>query len=531
MPTSRRDAQARSTTGAPALRPGTPPLLADNAGWAPGPIATIALAAAITGVPVVLHLAGAAVAIATCVVLALLVATFAAPAVPIVLIFSYLFQNLFVALVSPAISDMDQFNAIRAYNFILTAVIWIVVAWTFWTARASFDRRFRALMDVTTVALVSIGIYFVVGLTANPSGAIIYLRNIVAPFLLLQIFAVVAYRHRISMSCSLVAIASLALLYGYLELLAHDDFLRLVNGDSYLNWRVKESYEAGVWLKELQETGRVMRSYLDALLIDFLNTPLFGDLGLSVYRIVGPNFHFISFAYALAFFSVVLAALGRWWYVVVALPILLVVGSKGALIVTVLVTLAIAALRYLRGRSPLWIFVAVLAIYAAAGIMTGIKMQDYHVIGFVGGVLGLMNNPIGRGIGVGGNLVVDVATVDWSRSQHLGQIDPVMESAVGVLFYQMGVFALVPLAVLVWLALKLWGLHMRSRDRLFAAGAFSLLTITVNGIFQEEALFSPLAVGVVLALAGLLLGRAYRTMPVGAAAVRHAATPAQWRAR
>ena len=67
--------------------------------------------------------------------LALLVATFAAPAVPIVLIFSYLFQNLFVALVSPAISNMDQFNAIRAYNFILTAVIWIVVAWTFWTAR------------------------------------------------------------------------------------------------------------------------------------------------------------------------------------------------------------------------------------------------------------------------------------------------------------------------------------------------------------------------------------------------------------
>jgi hypothetical protein len=524
-------AQARSTTGARALRPGTTPLLADNAGWAPGPIATIALAAAITGVPVVLHLAGAAVGIAVCVMLALLVANFAAPTVPIVLIFSYLFQNLFVALVSPAITDMDQFNAIRAYNFILTAVIWIVVAWTFWTARASFDRRFRALMDVTTVALVSIGIYFVVGLTANPSGAIIYLRNIVAPFLLLQIFAVFAYRHRISMSCALVAIASLTLLYGYLELFAHDNFLRLVNGDTYINWRVKESYEAGVQLKELQETGRVMRSYLDALEIDFLNTPLFRDLGLSVYRIVGPNFHFISFAYALAFFSVVLAALGRWWYVVVALPMLLVVGSKGALIVTVLVTAAIAALPYLRGRSPLWIFMAVLAIYAAVGIMTGIQMQDYHVIGFVGGVLGLMNNPIGRGIGVGGNLVVDVATIDWSRSQQLGQIDPVMESAVGVLFYQMGVFALVPLAVLVWLAFKLWGLYMGSRNRLFAAGAFSLLTITVNGIFQEEALFSPLAVGVVLALAGLLLGRAFRTMPVGAAAVRHAATPAQWRTR
>ena len=47
-----------------------------------------------------------------------------------------------------------------------------------------------------------------------------------------------------------------------------------------------------------------MRSYLDGLEIDFLNTPLLRDLGLSTYRILGPNFHFISFAYVLAFFSV-----------------------------------------------------------------------------------------------------------------------------------------------------------------------------------------------------------------------------------
>jgi hypothetical protein len=224
-----------------------------------------------------------------------------------------------------------------------------------------------------------------------------------------------------------------------------------------------------------------------------------------------------------------LAALGSWWYVILALPLLLVVGSKGALIVTVLVTPAIAALPYLRGRAPLWLFVAVLAIYAAAGITAGIRMQDYHVIGFVSGVNSLLGNPIGRGIGVGGNLVVEVATIDWNRSQHLGQMDQVMESAVGVLFYQMGVFALVLLAALIWLAVKLWGLYMASHDRLFAAGAFALLTITVNGIFQEEALFSPLALGVVVALAGLLLGRAYRTTP--AEAVRHVVTPARLRVR
>ena len=287
MPTSPPDVQARSVTGNVKSRPRTHAPMAENLGWAPGPIATIALAAAVTGIPVALHLTGTAVGIAACVALALLVATFAAPAVPVALISSYLFQNLFVSLVSPAISDMDQFNSIRAYNFILTAVIWIVVAWTFWTARASFDRRFRAFMDITTVGLISIGVYFALGLAANPSGALIYLRNIVAPYLLLQIFALVAYRHRVSTVSALVAIASFTLLYGYFEFIAHDSLMYLVNSDTYLYWRTRD--EQSKWLMELHEMGRVMRSYLDALAIDFLNTPLLRDLGFSTYRISAPT--------------------------------------------------------------------------------------------------------------------------------------------------------------------------------------------------------------------------------------------------
>ena len=57
-----------------------------------------------------------------------------------------------------------------------------------------------------------------------------------------------------------------------------------INGDVYLNWRIKQDYEAGVWVKELHETGRVMRSYLDTLLVDFLNTPLLQHLELRFYR-------------------------------------------------------------------------------------------------------------------------------------------------------------------------------------------------------------------------------------------------------
>jgi hypothetical protein len=274
----------------------------------------------------------------------------------------------------------------------------------------------------------------------------------------------------------------------------------------------------------LKETGHVMRNFLDTMMVDFLNTPLFRDLDLKVYRVLGPNFHFISFAYAVAFFCVVLFAIGRWWVVALALPLMVITGSKGALVFVFLVMAVSAAAFRIRGSGPLWMCLAMLAVYGFAGVTMGIAMTDYHVLGFMAGVRSLVVNPIGGGIGAGGNLAVDTAAIDWSRSQQLGSVEPVVESALGVLFHQMGVFAFVLVFALIWLALRLWRLYLKSRDRPYAATAFAILTVTVNGIFQEEALFAPLAMGLVLALAGVLLGRAYRPMLPAGARVRHVDT-------
>ena len=367
--------------------------------WAPGHFLTIAIAVGATCIPIVLHLTGQAMGIAACAGIAVLLGLFAAPALPICLIFAYLSQNFVVALVSPAIDSIEQFNAIRAYNFVFTVVAWAAVTGPYWLTRASYDRRFRRIIDLTTAGLVVVGAYFVIGLAANPSGAIVYMRNIATPILLFQVFAFVAYRHRLSMTIPLLVLALFALGYGYLELLAHDALFRSINGDVYLNWRIKQDYEAGVWVKELHETGRVMRSYLDTLLVDFLNTPLLQHLELRFYRLLGPNFHFISYAYALAVFCVILCATGRWWYGALALPLLLIVGSKGALVFAVLVMLALITLLRLRGFAPLLVMTAVLLTYVAVGILAGIQTQDYHVMGFFGGLRGFMSNPIGRGIG------------------------------------------------------------------------------------------------------------------------------------
>lgn len=482
-----------------------------------GALVALALGLLVTGIPIVFHLANQIAAIAACIALSAILAGFAPRAVPLVVIFSYQFQNLFVALVSPQIGSLEQFNTIRAYNFLLTAVVWIVLAAGYWLERPSFDRRMRLLMDVTTAALVLIGCYFVLGLPANPGNALVYLRNIAAPFLLIQIFAVVAYRHQVSVASAAMLVAVLAVVYGYLELFGQAELLRWVNGDTYLAWRIKQEYEAGVWLRELQETGRVMRGYLDTLEIDFLNTPLLLDLGLRLYRLVGPNFHSISFAYALAVLGAMLCAAGRSWYALLVFPLVLMIGSKGALVFLIFVTGSLLLLAWSRHLRRLWLFAGLLCAYAAIGITAGIATSDYHVIGFIGGLRGFFSNPIGHGIGAGGNLSLNVSAIDWSRSQWLGHTDVAVESAIGVLLYQMGVAAILIVALLGWVAARLWNLYKRTGERLYAAGALGILVITVNGIFQEEALFAPLALGIMAALAGLLLGRAYRILPARAA--------------
>jgi hypothetical protein len=488
-------------------------------------LGTVVLGAAVTAIPVIFHLAGQPIAIAICVLLGLVLSSAAIVSVPIALIIAYLFQNTFVALVSPHIATLDEFNTIRAYNFVLTATVWLVLFSGYWLERGSMHKRMRVLIDVTTGVLVLIGFYFTLGLASSAESAATYLRNIAAPILLFQIFALIAYRYPVPFIKPLVIVAVITAAYGFGELFAQQHLFSLINGDAYIELRVRQDHEAGVWVREMQETGRVMRNYLDTMTIDFFNTPLFADLGLRFNRLLGPNFHSISYAYALSFLAMILTATGHWWWLVLLLPLLVIVGSKGA-IIALLGTLAFVVLaKYVRAFRNIGWYFATLVVYAAAGIAFGIRAQDYHVIGFLGGLRGFLSNPLGQGIGAGGNLSLSVASFDWSRSQNLGHTDIALESAVGVLLYQMGIGALVMIAVLLWIVLMLWRNYRLTGESLYAVAALGTAVIMVNGIFQEEALFAPLALGTMSAFAGLLLGATYRALPATAAidiAVRRA---------
>src|SRR5262249_10948723 len=87
--------------------------------WSPRALGTLGLAVALTGPPILLPLTAQWLGIAAGLVMATLATIFAAPAVPVALIFSYLFQNAFIAFVSPQIETIEQFNAMRGYTFVL----------------------------------------------------------------------------------------------------------------------------------------------------------------------------------------------------------------------------------------------------------------------------------------------------------------------------------------------------------------------------------------------------------------------------
>lgn len=467
-------------------------------------VAVVGIAAAVTGVPILMHFASPVAAVATTVVLAILLAGFAPAAVAASLVGAYLFQNSFVSLVSPAIAGPDDFNAIRAYNFLLTAVVWLVlaaVALARWGLLASLVRR---LLLWTGLGLVLIGFYFALGLLSDPKSAVVYLRNIASPILLFQACLVAASRSGGGLHRSLVPIGVLALAYGYAELLLRGPLFNLLNADSYMAFAMREQIEGGVWLKELQETGRVFRGLEDAFTIDLFNTPLLAELNLQMVRLLGPNFHPISFAYAIALFGILFVATRRWLLAAATLPLIIVIGSKGALATVALPVIGLGLARLVSRRIALWAFAAALAGYAGAAMVVGLEYGDYHVIGLLGGLKGFLQNPFGHGLGAGGNLSTNMSAIDWSRAQQLGEADRAVESAVGALLFQMGLAGAVLCLIYVRVAAFAWSLAERRDGSLLTLTSLAVLTLTANGLLQEEALFAPLAMASFL---GLLASR------------------------
>src|SRR5207237_518020 len=189
-----------------------------------------------------------------------------------------------------------------------------------------------------------------------------------------------------------------------------------------------------------------------------------------------------------------------------ALPLLVLCGVKGPLILLVFVAFAWISTRLLGAVLTLLLTFLALTAYAVLAIRLGLQIGDYHVIGFMGGWHGFLDRPLGRGLGVGGNLSDGYFSIDWTAAQQAGTMDGAVESAIGVLLYQMGVAALVPLGFYLAMGLKAWRLYASSGLLTQGLAGFGIMVVLFNGIFQEEALFAPPALGLLCCLLGLVIG-------------------------
>jgi len=378
--------------------------------------------------------------------------------------------------------------------------------------------------------LAAVMLYFAVGFLQNPLAASIYLRNIVLPLLLFQLalLTTATFDARITPFLAVVGIALFCC--GYLELLFRDFWLEITNGYTFWHFDELKATHSGVWEAEMRATGNVPVDLKDRFRFSFLNTPLLEDLGLSeILRIFGPNMSPISFGYGVGFFSLFLFSVGRRWLAVAALPLLVLCSVKGALIMTVFVGAAWVSTRLLGAVATLVLALLALVVYVIVAIRVGLQIGDYHVIGFMGGWNGFLQNPFGRGLGVGGNLSEGFFSIDWSAAQQAGTVDGAVESAIGVLLYQMGIFALVPLAFCFAMALKAWRLYACSGNLTQGLASFGVIVVLFNGFFQEEALFAPPALGMLLCLTGLVIGHHVRSQAIstqaGSSTPRRASLP------
>ncbi|MFK4489859.1 hypothetical protein [Bradyrhizobium sp. USDA 336] len=477
--------------------------------------ATFCIAIATISSAPVLHLANPALAITIEVLIGIAIVVAVPTWAPAVAIFVLFFQNLFVSILSPLVPLPSDLDFIKGYNFLVCSVMWLATFALYVLGQRNQSREINQIMRWGVVTLAVVSLYFAIGFVQDGQPAAVYLRNIVLPLFLFQLSFLTAATFEVRITPFLVALAVILMLCGYVELVLRDVWLAVTNGHTFWGFDELKATHSGVWETQMRQTGNVPVTLKDRFSFDFLNTPLLEGFGLSkMLRIHGPNMHPISFAYGIGFLALFLFSVGRPLLALAALPLLVFCSVKGALITVIFVAAGWIGTRLIGAVATLLLGFAGMIAFAILAIRIGLQIGDYHVIGLMGGLDGFVQRPYGRGLGIGGNLSDSYFSIDWSAAQAAGTIDGAVESAIGVLLYQMGIAAFVPLAFYFAMALKAWRLYASSGYLTQGLAGFGILVVLLNGLFQEEALFAPLALGLMLSLAGLVIGSHARVQSV-----------------
>jgi len=417
-----------------------------------------------------------------------------------------IYQNWVLSILSVGM-DYPTFTALQGSNFAALATLAGVSL-----CRLVSNRRWRHLdgwlLGAVKLALLATCIYAIYGLTKNGlTPTALYFRQtsslLLAVPIGLDVGRVWGYR---TVGIGFVASAALSIMVSLVEIAAPGPYCDAINAPNYMNlkyskmdWSVKDSTKLAFF-----SSGQDLAN---------ANRPVWFNITGSEsndtsFRFMGTIIHPISYAYILAGGAIVGLSVGMGQWLWLILPLLLLIGVKGASLLVVCSLLLWSV--WCITRSGAFLAVSALAMtvgYIAFGLWFGLQRGDLHVIGFMGGLKGLLADPIGHGLGSGGNLSTDgLQHVRWEAFQQFGA-EFALESAVGVLIYQMGLASIAIFAVIAFLLreARFGAKGPERRDIIFLA----LGAVTVNGIFQEEA-YAPYACGLFTLLCAVIVANGSR---------------------
>jgi hypothetical protein len=466
-----------------------------------------AVALILTAAPIFLHAVSMPVALLFCVTAGIAAARVFEQDVPLYILFANIFQNVFISIASVSYTSFSEIEFLKSYNFVTTIVCYGVVAYGYLRQPGVFSPFVTRMILASTGVIVIVAVYFVVGLAINPRNAVIYLRNISLPLFIFQCFLIVGVKHRIDLPQTLFVLLSLIMVCCYIELFSNEIWLGLTNGMHYLNLFTEKRMINVDEIRVAAEHGMVITSPLDYNRSSLFNTTLTADLGIEVQRLNGPNYNTISLAYLLSILIAFLAVHGFGLTATLAMVLLLSTSAKGPLVLALGCIGFVALAKRTRSNLPMRALGALLVVYAVFVFQSGYRNGDYHVIGLLGGLNGFLKLPIGHSLADGGNFSIeDFSKLDWGSFQRSGAADVAVESAFGVLLYQMGVCVIFVMAFYLWVARCAWLLFKATCAPALAFSAAAIAICLVNGLFQEEAYFVPLSLPVVMGLVALTLG-------------------------
>jgi hypothetical protein len=411
-----------------------------------------------------------------------------APLAGLLVYFQFLiYQNLMIALAAVGMRSMN-FTVLLGTNFLAITLMAGIGAGRLF--QPPWRQATKGIMSTVILAVLLAGCYAALGaVRAGPTSAAVYFREFIGPACAvvvgLDVGRIWGFR---TVAIGLLTSTALSVLVALTEVTIPLDYYSWINAVAFAN------------LKSFSSLTNVAYSALD--IVDQNTTALFNFgwdsaslAAVTSFRFGSSLMNSISYAYVLVIAGLAAISLHRYLWLIVIVPLVIAIGVKGAAILLML-ALCLYTILTTTGSSRLTCVstAALLALYVVYGIAQSLAYEDYHALGFLGGWHGFLSNPLGRGLGVGGNLSTTAQNVNWADTIQKRGADFAVESAVGVLIYQMGIGALAIFAVFASLlkAAPFLKRKPQGRDIWFLA----LATVLVNGVFQEEA-YAPTAAGLI----------------------------------